>query len=114
LLGAAGIYGLMTSAVSRRTREIGVRMALGATSRAVLRMVLSESAAVAAVGVLLGIAGALASARLMRGLLFGVSAIDLSVLAAVAALLGLIALVAALGPAKRASRVDPLRAIRAE
>ena len=112
LLGAAGIYGLMTSAVSRRTREIGVRMALGATSRGVLRMVLSESAVVASAGVLLGIAGAVASARLMRGLLFGVSTIDVPVLAAVAVLLGLIALVAALGPARRASRVDPLRAIR--
>jgi putative ABC transport system permease protein len=114
LLGAAGIYGLMTSAVSRRTREIGVRMALGATSRGVLCMVLGESAVVAAVGVLLGIAGAVASARLMRGLLFGVSEVDVTVLAAVAVLLGLIALVAALGPAKRAAHVDPLRAIRAE
>jgi putative ABC transport system permease protein len=114
LLGAAGIYGLMTAAVSRRTREIGVRMALGATSRGVLRMVLSESAAVATVGVVLGIAGAVASARLMRGLLFGVSAIDLTVLAAGAGLLGLVALVAALGPAKRASQVDPLRAMQAE
>jgi putative ABC transport system permease protein len=62
----------------------------------------------------LGIAGAVASARLMRGLLFGVSAIDVTVLAAGAGLLGLVALVAALGPAKRASQVDPLRAIRAE
>jgi putative ABC transport system permease protein len=114
LLGATGIYGLMTSAVSRRTREIGVRMALGATSRGVLRMVLSESAAVTGVGVLLGIAGAVASARLMRGLLFGVSAIDVTVLAAVAALLGLVSIVAALAPARRASRIDPLRAIRAE
>ena len=114
MLGAAGIYGLMTSAVSRRTREIGVRMALGATSRGVLRMVLGESAAVTAVGVLLGIAGALASERLMRGLLFGVSAIDVTVLSAVAALLAVVAIVAALGPARRASRVDPLRAIRAE
>jgi len=114
LLGAAGIYGLMTFAVSRRTREIGVRMALGATSRGVLRMVLSESAAVTAGGVLLGIAGALASDRLVRGLLFGVSATDVTVLAAVAALLAVVAIVAALGPARRASRVDPLRAIRAE
>jgi putative ABC transport system permease protein len=114
LLGATGIYGLMTSAVSRRTREIGVRMALGATSRSVLRMVLGESAAVTAVGVLLGIGGAIACARLLRGLLFGVSAIDATVLASVAALLALVALVASLAPAKRASRVDPLRAIRAE
>ena len=77
-------------------------------------MVLSESAAVTAGGVLLGIAGALASDRLVRGLLFGVSATDVTVLAAVAALLAVVAIVAALGPARRASRVDPLRAIRAE
>ena len=114
LLGATGIYGLMTSAVSRRTREIGVRMALGATSRGVLRMVIGESAAVTSVGVLLGIAGAVASARLLRGLLFGVSTVDVSVLVAVATLLGAVALIATLAPARRASRVDPLRAIRAE
>lgn len=89
-------------------------MALGATARGVVRLVLSESAAVTSVGVLLGVAGAVASARLLRGLLFGVSAIDVTVLAAVAALLGVVALVASLAPAKRASRVDPLSAIRAE
>lgn len=114
LLGATGIYGLMTSAVSRRTREIGVRMALGATSRGVLRMVISESAAVAAIGVLLGLTGAIACTRLLRGLLFGVGTVDIGVLAAVAALLALVAIIAAIAPARRASRIDPLQAIRAE
>ena len=114
LLGATGIYGLMTSAVSRRTREIGVRMALGASSRRVLRMVLRESVSVTALGLLLGVAGAIAAGRLLRGLLFGVSTVDAAVLSAVAALLGVVAVIAALAPARRAARVDPLAAIRAE
>jgi predicted permease len=114
LLGAVGIYGLMSAAVSRRTREIGMRMALGATSRDVLRMVIRESAGVTTVGVLLGIAGAIAAGRLLRGLLFGVSTTDIGVLAAVAALLGVVAIIASLAPARRAWRVDPQAAIRAE
>lgn len=114
LLGAIGIYGLMTATVTRRRREIGVRMALGATSRTMLGMVLGESAGVAAAGVALGIAGAIASGRLLRGLLFGVEAVDVPVLISVAAMLGVIAILAALVPARRAARVDPLSAIRAE
>lgn len=114
LLAATGIYGVMTAGVSRRRREIGVRMALGATSRGVLHMVLRESAAVTAVGIVLGAAGAIAAGALLRGLLFGVGAIDLPVLTAVAALLAAVAVLAALAPARRASRIDPLSAIRAE
>ncbi|MDQ2767138.1 MAG: ABC transporter permease, partial [Gemmatimonadota bacterium] len=114
LLGATGIYGLMTASVSRRTREIGVRMALGATSRDVLRMVLGESADITFVGVVVGIAGAIAAGRLLRGLLFGVSTTDVEVLVSVAALLAIVAIVASLAPARRASRVDPQTAIRAE
>lgn len=114
LLAATGIYGVMTAGVSRRAREIGVRMALGATSRGVLGMVLRESVTVAAVGVVLGAAGAVAAGALLRGLLFGVGAIDLPVLAAVAALLAAVAVLASLEPARRASRIDPLAAIRAE
>jgi ABC-type antimicrobial peptide transport system permease subunit len=114
LLAATGIYGVTTAGVSRRTREIGVRMALGATSRGVLRMVLQETAIVTAVGVVLGAAGAIAAGALLRGLLYGVGAIDLPVLTAVAALLIAVALLAALVPARRASRIDPLAAIRAE
>lgn len=114
LLGATGIYGVMTAAVSRRTREIGVRMALGATSRGVMRMVLRESVVVAIAGVLLGIVGAIAAGGLLRGLLFGVGTVDVTVLAAVAALLAGVAILASLAPARRASRVDPLSAIRTE
>jgi putative ABC transport system permease protein len=114
MLGATGIYGVMTAAVSRRTREIGVRMALGATSRGVLRMILRESATVTVIGMMIGIGGAIAAGGLMRGMLFGVSTIDMPVLAAVVALLASVALLAALAPAKRASRVDPLAAIRGE
>jgi putative ABC transport system permease protein len=114
LLGATGIYGVMTAAVSRRTREIGVRMALGATSHGVLRMVLQESASVTVVGMMLGIAGAIAAAGMLRGLLFGVATIDISVLGAVATLLAVIAVIAAAVPARRASHVDPLAAMRTD
>ena len=114
LLGATGIYGVMTAAVSRRTREIGVRMALGATSRGILRAVLKESAGIAAMGVAIGIVGAIAVGEFLRGMLFGVGATDAGVLASVSAILGVVAMIATLVPARRASRVDPLSAIRAE
>jgi predicted permease len=114
LLGATGIYGVMSAAVSCRTREIGVRMALGATSRGVMHMVLRESVAVTIAGILLGVAGAIAAGGLLRGLLFGVGTVDVTVLAAVAALLAVVSILASLAPALRSSRVDPLSAIRAE
>lgn len=114
LLGAAGIYGVMTASVSRRSREIGVRMALGATARSALRLVIRESAVVAMAGILLGIAGSIATTRLLRGLLFGVGVIDVPVLLSVAALLAIVAVIASLAPARRASRVDPVTAIRTE
>jgi predicted permease len=114
LLGATGIYGVMTAAVSRRTREIGVRMALGATAHSALRLVLEESAVVTIAGILLGIAGAIATGRLLRGLLFGVGVVDVPVLIAVAVLLATVTLLASLGPARRAARVDPVVAIRSE
>ena len=114
LLGATGIYGIMTTAVSRRTREIGVRMALGATSGAVLGMILRESTAITIAGVALGIGGTLATGGLLRGMLFGVGAVDLPVLAVVATLLAGVALLATLAPARRASRVNPISAIRAD
>jgi putative ABC transport system permease protein len=114
ILGAVGIYGVVSASVAQRTREIGVRMALGATRQNVLRNVLEQSLTISAVGIVVGLAGALASASLLRGLLFGVGVVDFTVLSAVVVLLALVSVGAALAPAIRASRVDPLNAIRAE
>jgi ABC-type antimicrobial peptide transport system permease subunit len=114
LLAAMGIYGLLSAAVSRRTREIGIRVALGATSRGIMRMVLRESAVVTIAGAMCGVAGAIGVSRLLRGMLFGVGPIDLAVLTTVTALLAVVALLASLPSARRASRLDPLVAISAE
>jgi putative ABC transport system permease protein len=114
LLGAVGVYGVVASGVVRRRREIGVRLALGSSALGVLRLVLREGAGVTAAGVVLGLAGALAAGRLLRGLLFGVTPADPLVLALVPAVLALVAAVASLGPARRATRVDPVTVIRAE
>ncbi|MGV3710938.1 MAG: ADOP family duplicated permease [Gemmatimonas sp.] len=114
LLGAVGIYGVVSASVAQRRREIGVRMALGASRQMVLRSVLEQSLTISAAGVAVGLAGALASASLLRGLLFGVGVVDAGVLGAVVVLLALVSVAAALAPAVRASRVDPLIAIRAE
>lgn len=114
LLGAVGIYGVINASVVQRTREIGVRMALGATREGVLRGVLQQSLLIAGSGITLGLAGALASAGLLRGLLYGVGVFDVTVASGVIVLLAFVAVVAALAPALRASRVDPLAAIRAE
>lgn len=114
LLGAVGIYGVINASVVQRTREIGVRMALGASKRNVLRTVLEQSLVISAAGVVFGLIGAMASARLLRGLLFGVGIADVTVLLGVIVLLAIVSVGAALAPALRASRVDPLTAIRAE
>ena len=114
LLGAIGIYGVINASVVQRTREIGVRMALGATNWNVLRTVLKQSLTISASGVVLGLAGAIASASLLRGLLFGVSVFDATIVGVVVTLLAVVSVAAALAPALRASRVDPLTAIRAE
>jgi putative ABC transport system permease protein len=114
LLAMAGIYGVMACAVARRRREIGVRMALGARSGDVLRLVVGQGMATAAVGVAIGLGGALALTRVMRSLLFGVSASDPFTFAGVAALLALVALLACYLPARRAAGVDPVTALRSE
>jgi predicted permease len=114
LLGAVGIYGVVAYAVARRTREIGVRMALGADSPTVLRMVLRDGGRLAALGVLIGLAGALAASRVLAGLLFGVAPWDAQVFVLVPVALGAVALFATFVPARRAAHVDPLVAIRAE
>ena len=114
VLGTVGIYGVISSGVARRTREIGVRMAVGATGRQIARMVLGESLTISAIGAALGVAGALAASGWLRGLLYGVGAMDATVLAAVAVLLASVAVCAAVAPARRAARVDPLVAMRAD
>ena len=114
LLAAVGLYGVVAFTVARRTQEIGIRMALGARRRDVLRLILGGGARLVVPGVILGIAASLAITRLMSSLLFGISATDPLTFAGVALLLALVALLAAYVPARRATRVDPLIALRYE
>ena len=114
VLSAVGLYGVIAYSVSQRTREIGVRMALGAQRWSVHRMVLSEAAWLAAAGIAIGAVCSVAFGELLRGLLFGVRAWDLPILAAVATVLGLSALFASYIPAHRAASVNPVEALRAE
>ncbi len=114
VLGALGIYGVLAYLVTQRTREIGVRIALGAQRRNVLAMVVGSGLRLAAIGVAIGLAGALALTQLMTGLLYGVSASDPLTFGAVALVLLGVAAVASCVPALRATRVDPLVALRAE
>src|SRR5207247_439512 len=109
-----GIYGLVSYAVGRRTREIGVRMALGASGTRVRRLVLGEGATLALVGVAGGLAAALALGRVLRGLLYEVRSSDPLTLAAAALFLLAVVLLAVDLPARRAARVDPTEALRSE
>jgi predicted lysophospholipase L1 biosynthesis ABC-type transport system permease subunit len=113
-LGAVGVYGVVAYTVARRTREIGVRMALGASARDVLAMVLREGGTLTGVGVALGVAGALASSRVLAGFLYGVTPTDAAVFVSVPAVLAIVALGACVVPALRAARVDPVTALRSE
>jgi predicted permease len=114
VLGVVGLYGVIAYSVSQRTREIGVRMALGAQRWSVHRMVLREAAWLAAAGIVIGAVCSLAFGALLRGLLFGVRAWDLPTLVTVATVLGLSALFASYIPAHRAASVNPVEALRAE
>ena len=114
LLAAVGIYGVIGYSVSQRTQEIGIRMALGAPRWAVLRMVVGQAMALSLVGVAMGALGAWLLSRVMQKLLFGVTASDPLTFVAVSALLALVAAIAASVPGLRATRVDPVIALRAE
>jgi predicted permease len=114
LLAAIGVYGSMAHLVSRRTREIGIRMALGARAATVLSQVLREALLLAIVGVAVGLLVAIPTVRVLRSQLFGVEPRDPVTFLAVAIVLVVVTIVAALSPARRATRVDPLVALRAE
>jgi macrolide transport system ATP-binding/permease protein len=114
VLGVIGLYGVVAYSVSQRTREIGVRMALGAQRSAVHRLILKEAGLLAGIGIALGLGCAVGAGMLMKSVLFGVRSWDVSTLMGVAALLGAFALLASFVPARRAARVNPVEALRAE
>jgi putative ABC transport system permease protein len=114
VLATIGIYGVMAYLVSQGTREIGIRIALGATPRHILGLVVRQGLALALTGVAIGLAGAFALTRLMHSLLFGVNATDPATFAAIALLLALVALTASYIPAHRAARIDPMISLRCE
>jgi ABC-type antimicrobial peptide transport system permease subunit len=114
LLASVGIYGVISYSVEQRTREIGIRMALGAQRATVLGMILGLGARLAGMGIGIGLLGAAALSRVLRGLLYGVSPTDPLTYGLLAAALALVAIGACLVPARRAVRVDPAVALRAE
>ncbi len=114
VLAAVGIYGVLAFSIAQRSREIGTRMALGASPGQILQMVLGQGLALTAAGVVIGIAAALALGRLLASMLFGVDAYDPVTFAAVCALLLVVSLIACGAPARRATRVDPIEALRDE
>jgi putative ABC transport system permease protein len=112
LLAAVGIYGVASHAVTLRTREVGIRMSLGASAEDVLRMFVREMVRLAAIGVVVGLAVSAAASQLLASFLFGLAATDAMTFASAVALIGLVAVMASYLPARRAARVDPLRALR--
>jgi putative ABC transport system permease protein len=114
LLASVGVYGVMACSVAQRTQEIGIRLALGAGRRDVFRLLIGQGMRLTAAGVVIGLAGAAVLTRLLQRQLFAVRATDPATLAAGTLLLGLVALLACCIPARRATRVDPLTALRDE
>jgi ABC-type antimicrobial peptide transport system permease subunit len=112
VLTVVGLYGVMSYSVAQRTNEIGIRLALGAQSRDVLLMIVKQGGWLIVIGLAIGLAGAYALTRLMESLLFGVTAKDPFTFVAVAALLAFVALLACYVPAWRATKVDPMEALR--
>ena len=112
LLAAVGIYGLMAFAVSQRTNEIGLRLALGAPRLHVIWLILKEASMLAAIGLAIGLAGSVLVGRTMRSTLYGVGAMDFSVILSVGVILLLTALFASYLPARRAAMIDPIKALR--
>jgi putative ABC transport system permease protein len=114
VLGIIGIYGVISFFVGQRTREIGIRIAMGAQRRDILKLVINEGLTLTVIGIVVGLGSAFALTRFLAAFLYGVSATDPLDFAAVAALFGVVALAASYIPARRAMRVDPLTALRYE
>src|SRR5438128_7243244 len=114
LLASAAIFGVMSYSVTQRTQEIGIRLALGAQRYDVLRLVVVQGMRFVGAGIVLGLIGVFVSTRLLQSLLFGIGATDLPTMFAVTLILTAVAFLACLLPARRASRVDPMIALRAE
>jgi putative ABC transport system permease protein len=113
-LAAIGIYGVLAYAVMQRTREIGIRMALGAQRGNVLALVLRKGVILTTIGIALGLSGAAAATRLLQSMLFGVTPLDPTTFVAVSLLFGIVAMLAIYVPARRATKVDPMVALRSE
>ncbi len=113
-LAVIGVYGVVSYSASRRTQEIGIRMALGAQRGEILKMVLGQGIALVGIGVVVGLGAAFFLSRAMANMLFGISAHDPLTFAGVSLLLGAVALIACLIPARRATRIDPIIALRYE
>lgn len=111
-LAAVGLYGVLSYSVAQRKREIGVRIALGAQSTSILRLVIKQGLRVVGVGLVIGLAGALALSHAITGILYGVSANDLVSIGLSLVILSFVALIACLLPAFRATRIDPITALR--
>jgi putative ABC transport system permease protein len=114
MLAAIGIYGVLSYLVAHRGREIGIRMALGAQRSVVVALVLRQTAVLTTVGVVVGLIGAAALSRYLEGLLFGLTPLDVTTFVAVTVMFAAVAMLASYIPARRATRVDPLVALRSE